>query len=426
MKTKSKNAGNRSPSCLPCDAPAFCRTSYYTGKLLTARDFSDEQRYHIDKLRLHYMFLHGWGTVCGLKVKPHPHCPDLRIIVEAGLAIDHCGREVRLLQDVELALPRPLPDSGGPGLCPPDPVAAVHASKEEPASEETLWVCLRYCEQEEEFSPAPFDECACSGTVQRPNRVCEKYHLCIATEEPKCLKEIEKHKHCGCENCWDLYKGMLDACKPFAVDCIPLAVIKEFRRGQKVDEDMIDNHTHRPLLPSVHRLDKVVRCILEQMPHCQLTHISEFNWVHASDLHCHHFLEHFVGHHKGFEIKFDGPVRPEGITPRTFQALIVRQPGAPDEAQRLEIAPAHVDILSPTHIRLSINEHYARRHLDLHDFDLFLTLKCDVIVDHHGNAVDGNLLGRLMHDGSTYFVGAPTGDKVAGGQFESWIRVRSR
>jgi hypothetical protein len=51
-------------TCLPCDVPAFCRTGYYTGKLLTARDFTNEQLYHINKLRLHHIALHGWGSIC--------------------------------------------------------------------------------------------------------------------------------------------------------------------------------------------------------------------------------------------------------------------------------------------------------------------------------------------------------------------------
>src|SRR5579864_3526319 len=58
-------------TCLSCEIPAFCRNSYYRGKLLTERDFSDEQRYGVDKMRLHTLALHGWGVVCGLTVKPH-------------------------------------------------------------------------------------------------------------------------------------------------------------------------------------------------------------------------------------------------------------------------------------------------------------------------------------------------------------------
>src|SRR5260370_40843056 len=90
------------------DISGFSRNNYYTGKLLTARDFTDEQRCLLDKLRLQYIALHGWGVVSGLNVKPHPNCPQLRIVVEEGLAIDDRGREIRVLQDAEI-LPAPPP-----------------------------------------------------------------------------------------------------------------------------------------------------------------------------------------------------------------------------------------------------------------------------------------------------------------------------
>jgi hypothetical protein len=435
MTTQAKTFGASSSTpasrpcvtCVPCEVPALCRTGYYTGKLLTALDFAEEQRYHMDKLRLHHQALHGWGSVCGLKVKPHPFCPELRIVVEEGLAIDPCGRAIRVLEDVELELPKPAAKPPKKDPCPPEeapsPTDPDEKFEPEPTECETLWICLRYCECEEQFSPAPFDECACTGTIQKPNRICESYCLEVRTTPPKCLKEIEKYKHCGCEDCWELYEGMLDECKTFDIDCIPLAVIRDFRRGKEVEKSMIDNVGHRPFLPSVHRLDKVVRCILDQLPHCKVTRISEFNWSHAADLHCHQFMQRFIGHHKGFEIKFDGPVRGEGITRRTFQALVVHHPDSPDQPRRVEIAPADVEVLGPTHIRLRIHEHYARRHLDMRNFELYITLKCNVIVDQHGIAVDGDLLARLQSDGSTYFVGPPTGNGVPGGLFESWILV---
>src|SRR6516162_9096504 len=83
-------------TCVPCDIPAFCRNYNYRGKLLTEREFIDEQRYFVDKMRLHALALHGWGVVCGLQVKPHPYCPEQRLVVEEGLAIDACGREIRV------------------------------------------------------------------------------------------------------------------------------------------------------------------------------------------------------------------------------------------------------------------------------------------------------------------------------------------
>src|SRR5215471_611400 len=106
MKTKNNKIRN---DCLPCDIAPFTRNNYFTGKLLTERDFTAEQQYMMDKLRLHHIALHGWGVVCGLKVKPHPVCPELRIVVEPGVAIDGCGREIRVPREVELELPSPAP-----------------------------------------------------------------------------------------------------------------------------------------------------------------------------------------------------------------------------------------------------------------------------------------------------------------------------
>jgi hypothetical protein len=240
------------------------------------------------------------------------------------------------------------------------------------------------------------------------------------------LSEIEEHKRCSCENCADLYKSILDECKPVACDCVPLAVIRGFIPGMKVEERMIDNWTHRLLLPSVHRLDRVIRCLVEKIPPPRhLTHICDLNWTPGTSLRSREFFNRFVAHDKGFEIRFVDRVRKEGINRRTFQAMVVHHSGSPEQPERMEIAPAHVDILSETHIRLRIDERYARRYLDEHNFDLFITLKCDVIVDHRGIAVDGNLLARLEDGDSTYFVDAPTGDGVPGGLFESWLRVLS-
>jgi hypothetical protein len=45
------------------------RNHYFTGKLLTAEDFNDEQNYILERHRRHNRKLHGYGVVCGLQVK---------------------------------------------------------------------------------------------------------------------------------------------------------------------------------------------------------------------------------------------------------------------------------------------------------------------------------------------------------------------
>ena len=82
--------------CPACDIGPFTRNHYFTGKLLVERDFTDEQRYYVEKLRHHNQRLHGWGVVCGLKVKQHENqaCQNRFVCVTAGTAIDCCGREI--------------------------------------------------------------------------------------------------------------------------------------------------------------------------------------------------------------------------------------------------------------------------------------------------------------------------------------------
>src|ERR1043165_164229 len=82
--------------CPACDYGPFTRNNYFTGKLLVERDFTDEQRYYVDKLRHHHQRLHGWGVVCGLKVKQHenPACRDRYVCIEPGFALDCCGHDI--------------------------------------------------------------------------------------------------------------------------------------------------------------------------------------------------------------------------------------------------------------------------------------------------------------------------------------------
>jgi len=55
-------------SCVECDIPQLARNNYFTGKFMTGRDFTDEQRYLLGKVRRHNRYLHGSGVVCGLTV----------------------------------------------------------------------------------------------------------------------------------------------------------------------------------------------------------------------------------------------------------------------------------------------------------------------------------------------------------------------
>jgi len=428
-------------TCLPCDIPALCRNSYYRGKLLTERDFNDEQRYAIDKMRLHTLALHGWGVVCGLVVKPHPHCPEKRLVVCEGLAIDDCGREIRLLKEDCVPLPKPVTApppargqsagmAGGEGAAVEPKISEDDADDDErpmpgngcdPAPvPKDLYLCIRYAECETEFAPAPFDDCSCTTSSQKPNRVCEGYAFVLYEQKPSFWDKATREP-CEMGDCTQYYRDARECCPPAeCCRCLPLAVICNWVAGEPVRPEQIDNWGPRRQLASTETLDQVIRCILTKLPTEELTRIEDTNWEHNRRMLCREFMEEYIGsveRPKGFRIEFSHKVHSGAIDTRSFQALVVFHPENESEPRHMQIAPARVETErehdETTWARLHIDHGYARRHLDGRSFDLFLILKCDVVKDVEGRAVDGDFICHRL----------PTGNNIQGGTFESFIRV---
>ena len=79
-----------------CQLKQFQRNNYFYGKLMTVRDFEDEQAYMNDKRYLLNRTLHGAGIVCGFTdIAVYEEGGEVKIkFNKGGLAIDNCGREV--------------------------------------------------------------------------------------------------------------------------------------------------------------------------------------------------------------------------------------------------------------------------------------------------------------------------------------------
>jgi hypothetical protein len=76
-----------------CDARALERVRYFEGRLLTASDLNDDQRYHRDKLARALLALHGDGIVKGLDVTidGHDGGTEISVSISAGAAITPAG-----------------------------------------------------------------------------------------------------------------------------------------------------------------------------------------------------------------------------------------------------------------------------------------------------------------------------------------------
>ena len=176
------NGGHEHGKCPECEVPQLARNHFFTGKLMVERDFKDEQRYFIGKDRRHVQALHGWGTVCGLKVKQHPNpaCRSQYVLVEAGTAIDCCGREILVpaeeVFDFRTRLLENWRRSHGKDAQPDD-------------KPHRLQICIHTVECGIEEIPALFGECGCDETACQPNRILERFDFDVILDAPRQTRE---------------------------------------------------------------------------------------------------------------------------------------------------------------------------------------------------------------------------------------------
>jgi hypothetical protein len=436
-----------------CGEIANQRMRYFPGRYMSARDFTDEQTYFLSRRHLHNRILHGWGVVCGVHVYPHPAetCRKDHVKVDCGIGLDCCGHELVVPKavvppaipwsgrpaDNPVPVPAPppaeppaanAPATAAPEAAPhPDAGGGAHAAPvarpETPA--DTHWyplLCLEYCETEIEQVPVLYSERNCDKERREFSRISEDYKFCWHWVRLSDLPKYHwKHRGGGCPEPHTRPDGTPEPCP--ADDCY------EHREEPSrccLDPDCPPDHC----LPiawihsdgaSAITADQIItlgRPTL-QPPAASLTHICSVNWPHGGIVSREH-LEHRL---RRLEVRFDRRLRksnadmgtsgPRGVNPCTF---VVQFGGGYEDLDFVTYTEApHVehDCMAVFNIDPRSQRHQELPYAYLENQTVFITLKCDFILDCHDVAVDGNHLGGVL----------PSGDGVPGGTFESWFRV---
>jgi hypothetical protein len=301
----------------------------------------------------------------------------------------------------------------------------------DPASPWVLLLCLHYHEEMIEEIPVLFNEAACATSGNEWGRYQEGYQLrwkwVRARELPdygwttsaprhhpaeKQKQEQQQQHHrqptrpCPPDDC-DEAPGEGRCClEPQcpAEHCLPLAVLWP---GKDDCEPATIDMGGRPSL---------------EPHHVQLTHIAHINWPHGGEL-TPAQIDQMGGR---LEVVFDrrltmepdsGLHGPRGVNASTFWV----QYGHGARYEDLDFVPyvdrPHLEPDRRTAVFTIKDDGSSHTRYDyLLGHVVFIKLKCDFILDCHGNAVDGNHLGGRL----------PTGDGTRGGMFESWFRVVSR
>jgi hypothetical protein len=145
------------------------RVRYFPRQLLTAEDMRVEQEYFREKQRRHNRFLHGWGVVCGLEVKPDPARGALAVTICPGYALGPCGDEIYV--------PDPIPYDIGECVRPPAAPCAPRASAvgAVAATPTSLLVAIRYAECPTRPLRTTPAGCGCDDTACEYSRIRDGY-----------------------------------------------------------------------------------------------------------------------------------------------------------------------------------------------------------------------------------------------------------
>jgi len=423
------------PGCPDCAIGPFTRNHYFTGKLLVERDFCDEQRYYIDKLRHHHQRLHGWGVVCGLKVVPHdtPACRTRFVCVTAGTAIDCCGHEILLRERDCIDL---------------EQVPKLKELREHnDTAAHTLQVCVTYRECPSELIPVLYDECGCDDTRCAPNRVLESYDLHV-------LVDPQIPPPTSAQPCDDLWWNHLNGCPSCDTpNCVVLATIANYHVGDVIDDTRIDNKAGRKLLPSTQVLAELIECIQQQGgPGLEtgLVRIAALSWRHGQPIDLLPVAGGSVDTSgRGIVIAFSGAVRWATVNdPNVFEALarmtlfsagqqegpmicrcaLVGKLVPVDATVTGDLVTVASEITPVGGMTKAVALTFPKTTYDRlrrgGGEELFVRLRGDFVLD-------GGLRPRAI-DAEFVRAELPTGDRPAGspfgiqgGQFESWFRVKS-
>ena len=158
--------------CVACTIDQMARNHYFPGKWLDTRAFEVEQAFLLGKERRHNRYLHGTGVTCGLRVKQHPNpaCRNRLVLVEPGIALDCCGREIYVKEEETVDFRELFLDAW----------REAHGDETPPDdTPHTFQLCINYAECGTEQVTALFDDCNCDDTAMQPNQILETYSFSL-------------------------------------------------------------------------------------------------------------------------------------------------------------------------------------------------------------------------------------------------------
>lgn len=165
--------------CATAEVPYLERVQYFTRQLITPEDMIQEQEYFRNKLRRHNRFLHGWGVVCGARIKQGRE--DCEIIIEPGYILGPHGDEIVIESEVTVNLCK-----GGDALNPCGEMIDPWCNDVSAGcqADQPLYVAIRYSECQTRPVRVFGGGCGCDESDCQYSRIRDSYVIKVLTQLP--------------------------------------------------------------------------------------------------------------------------------------------------------------------------------------------------------------------------------------------------
>ena len=418
-----------------CNAmPDSTRLRYFHGQMLVANDLQTEQDYFREKLKLLNRCLHGYGTVCGLKVvplrdgskyesdyetpepyeqqqqgdsyddqqqqqqsqyQPEKHRRHPRVRIECGLALDCEGNELIVREPLTVDLWRELSESERKQL--EDDIDR----NERPRPR--VYVSICYCvEPLDPVRPVIPDACSAVEKECVYSKLRDKVKVKVSLRRPEA-------DHCH-DNC----------CGKCKDKCLLLAMVL-FERGRPI---VVRNDVRRWVTPY------------------EPVTITGVNWVHGAENYTPAEARKIL-QRDGLTIQFSRPILAETINKGVVDVFVFQG----GRGQHGGIYYLDGDVTTTNDNRHIVFKYTARESLQ-HADRVFIVVRTDFILDRCCRPVDGNHTGGRvpllpafqenapeagMPKAATVCVDPPrrygawtSGNGASGGAFESWFYIEDK
>ena len=244
------------------------RNNFYFGKWMTAQDFTDEQRYMNEKRWMMNRLGLGWGVLCGLKVRPHPH-ERQKVIVEPGCAIDPYGHEVLVCQEETVDLLTASRDEHEEGNETSASYEGQQQQGQRPQASSMFYLSIRY--EECGVNPSQILIDSCEGYKEECvyNRTREGYRFIVSRERPSPHGPLTAHDlkcEARCHHFMNDPSPVVSAGCPERPRCaaVPLAAVCYNRTNETTATDIDQRMPYRKLALSNEVLYEMLACLRQE------------------------------------------------------------------------------------------------------------------------------------------------------------------